>query len=623
MPLSSGVNLPKGELPDGQEFPNHACPNPDSTPSHEGCSATIKINTINDAEECCRFCKELSWLAPNSPNLNGDATLVHGKHVNPCVAWQIVEGRCRITRKAYFDHWNPGQTILAAITDSDFQSPGNTNWVIPTRGCGTSLEACNYFSYIYYREMNRVTAPTADEVNATYRKIVRQTVLPGTETINVSFSVTSLQSRQDTRRDLVLGDNGQPVIRNAPLIGVDNGGTDCGRIEVYTSQAIRHVGDYHIFDEESGVLPICTSDCISFGKTELNCTNVSHMLEYVQEVGGSTAVRRLSKKAPTAQSIFISFTSTGSGYDKVNYETSIDETMSTTTTTMGTAPITITTISSTVSSTTTSASATSMMTFSTIATTTSTTTEGHLLETLISTDVEVFDPTAFNTTTFAVAMERVIGILGASVEAKVKGFQVGVTYELSASVSKVQATTAIAAANNVPEIDVEVSIIGSGRRLATLPQSLRHLATVVEAKIKTGDAEKARIVKSSSTMTVPLKAEFANVGISVEPVVKVAPKVVVQVETKVVSAIGMVVQTPNAAQLAVIGNAVGGTVTVIVKTTTTVTAVMTTSLILSPTTTTTKQDVYIESSSGSLRLGGLGGFWFVQILGFCSYLLLA
>jgi hypothetical protein len=69
-PLTSGTNLPKGELPEGWELPG-ACSS--DTPDHEGCAATLKFNTINDAEECCRMCSELSWLAPNTPNVGGDA----------------------------------------------------------------------------------------------------------------------------------------------------------------------------------------------------------------------------------------------------------------------------------------------------------------------------------------------------------------------------------------------------------------------------------------------------------------------------------------------------------------------------------------------------------------------
>ena len=72
--------------------------------------------------------------------------------INPCVAWQIVEGRCRINRKYYFDHWNPGQSVEEALKDTDYGPPGNSDWLVSSRGCGTSVEACNYYSYIYYRE---------------------------------------------------------------------------------------------------------------------------------------------------------------------------------------------------------------------------------------------------------------------------------------------------------------------------------------------------------------------------------------------------------------------------------------------------------------------------------------
>jgi hypothetical protein len=317
-PLTSGTNLPKGELPEGHELPNHDCPS--DKPDHEGCGATLKFNTINDAEECCRMCSELSWLAPNTPNKGGDAARdpKTGLHVNPCVAWQIVDGRCRITRKAYFDHWSPTYTVLQAITDSDFSSPGNTGWVIPTRGCGDSMERCNYYSSIYYRQVG--TPQAAPEKNATFRKILKlekevekdvEADIDLSVPINFTFSASSVPTRRDTRKELVSKDGVTTRAgENAGAVGAPMGGSDCGQLEVFDSaQVLTKAGDYDVFDEEKVAVPLCVSLCISSGTTTLSCT--ANQLK---------SGRRLAKSSD----LVLSFTGVGSGYDQVNFQAGVN-----------------------------------------------------------------------------------------------------------------------------------------------------------------------------------------------------------------------------------------------------------------------------------------------------------
>ena len=76
-----------------RELPNHSC-NGDT----EGiCSIEIRYNSINAAEDCCEACRSLLWLG--TTEIGGDADNVN----NPCLAWQIVDGKCNILRKKYFD----------------------------------------------------------------------------------------------------------------------------------------------------------------------------------------------------------------------------------------------------------------------------------------------------------------------------------------------------------------------------------------------------------------------------------------------------------------------------------------------------------------------------------------
>ena len=48
--------------------------------------------------------------------MKGDATRdASGNFVNPCVAWQIVDGICTIVREEYFDHYQPSLTVKQAV----------------------------------------------------------------------------------------------------------------------------------------------------------------------------------------------------------------------------------------------------------------------------------------------------------------------------------------------------------------------------------------------------------------------------------------------------------------------------------------------------------------------------
>ncbi len=144
-------NLPLGEIYSmGVQTPG-SCPEPSGENDERTCKMNIVYSTIADPEDCCEECRNMNWLPQmgGTVEMNGD-----GVQINPCVAWQIVEGRCRINRKAYYDFYNPGQTIQEALEDEKNEPPGNSGWLVRSRGCGTSLEACGHFSYIYYRNID-------------------------------------------------------------------------------------------------------------------------------------------------------------------------------------------------------------------------------------------------------------------------------------------------------------------------------------------------------------------------------------------------------------------------------------------------------------------------------------
>ena len=284
------------------------------------------------------MCRSMSWLPSVGGVVEMDET---NTPKNPCVAWQIVHGRCRIVRQEYFDYWNPGMTIKASLTRDSFEAPGNTDWVVPRRGCGESEEACNYNSFIYYRQFREVQGVAVDpsalsanstnsSKNALYRKVVSVNLPPNVENLSFELNVSAVTSRRD-RRSQLIQDNANQSFSNltgasfADLVDVFNGnltpvseetagaGEDCGRIEVHAATAMRQSGGYEIFDEESSPEPICVSECVPSGGTASFRCGLQNSTNSTPDAGPG---RRL---AGVSDNVVISFTAIGSGYDTVNF----------------------------------------------------------------------------------------------------------------------------------------------------------------------------------------------------------------------------------------------------------------------------------------------------------------
>lgn len=273
---SSSTNLPMGELPDGQELPNHPCTSPSD------CEYVVRVNTINDLESCCKFCSNLTSLG----QFGADASVgSDGLYVNPCVAFQIVRGRCHITRKAKF-----GSSIESSIRSSYLGG-----------GC-QSAEACNYYSSIFYREVSQVTPANASSGAAAFRKIsaisaaVNNSQAAGTVSLVIEADISSMPSRRDMRNQLFNASSGTAA------------GTDCGKIEVFLADKVltNGTGSYSLFQE--GTPPLCSSACVSSGPLILNCSMPPSAMS-------SSAGRRLSEDSNLA----VSFSSVGSGYDTVDF----------------------------------------------------------------------------------------------------------------------------------------------------------------------------------------------------------------------------------------------------------------------------------------------------------------
>jgi hypothetical protein len=324
-PAASGVNKPWGELPDGAEMPNFACSYADRNTANDmwmiegACDATIRVNTINDPEACCEFCQTLS--DPTIVDTSGlSVTETDGVHDNPCVAWQIVQGKCRIVRKKYFDYYNAGgqqagnpsitpfTTIQEGIMDDSTWQPGNGGHWIAGRGCSSDEydykdpdKWCNYYSYLYYRELG-TDSSVVSSANATFRKVVTANLSAGTDNMTIQLSADSVGSRRDSTEN--------------------TGSEDCGSVEIYEQDACSDAtAGYTVVTEESlaACTPLCSSSCISDGQVTLFC----------QGLAGQIASRRLARgerrlTQDDGMGLLFSFNSQGSGSDQVNFGMSAD-----------------------------------------------------------------------------------------------------------------------------------------------------------------------------------------------------------------------------------------------------------------------------------------------------------
>ena len=109
----SVLGVPVGRLPHGHELPNHLgdCTGADG----KLCTEVVRYNAISDVEECCEACRELRFL---------DATPDFA--TNPCLAFQIVQGKCHVARQKLFTtrwpKYSGTVTITASVTASSFRT---------------------------------------------------------------------------------------------------------------------------------------------------------------------------------------------------------------------------------------------------------------------------------------------------------------------------------------------------------------------------------------------------------------------------------------------------------------------------------------------------------------------
>lgn len=222
--LPENAIKPTGRLPDGSEIPNRLPECEGSQP--QMCLESLRYNSINTVEGCCEVCVELRWLPSHGEN-------------NPCVAFQIVDGKCRILRKKWFDVRygeddlgnNPSGNNKMTITETINACAGFNNHVKCSRRdnshgywgtCSSATDAsigddCSYFSHMRFRDPKYTNFSIIhNNINDTYRKIKALKLTNENGTImgvNISAN-TSIVTDRTTKRI---------TLTNAPIVNIPDG----------------------------------------------------------------------------------------------------------------------------------------------------------------------------------------------------------------------------------------------------------------------------------------------------------------------------------------------------------------------------------------------------------------
>merc|ERR1712232_1164492 len=167
----------------------------------------------------------------------------------------------------------------------------------------------------------------------------------------------------------------------------------------------------------------------------------------------------------------------------------------------------------------------------------------------------------------ALFLSQLTSSLGASaqqVRVTAVEYEISVTYAFSSGVTVAEARAAIAAALNVPQSSVSVSI-SAARRLG----AARHLAGVtVAATVKSTDVSTAKSIASLANDVAAVTAQLQLLGVNTTGAVQVMPVSNIYVITEIVveseaASNTVQMQVTESSTLAALSTAVGGTVEVV------------------------------------------------------------
>ena len=354
------------------------------------CLENVRYNAINTAEACCEACESLKYL----PTTHSTKQAVD---FTPCVAFQIVDGKCRILREKYVTKYFPTQSVTDVMDmcpgfkdsdkchgrdanganlpwairnddidqsshgywgtcnennnptsrtcthrkDIDYRTRPNSEYLDDVTACariqelydsdmvapivdqydnlnyGTPCEAiktantedatdataciytaavsvnndCNYFSHIYYRDLNgRPSFPKTDsKANDTYRKI--EIVSLPKEGINVTMNVSFFTDRTIKRTKLTNAPSGNDLPTGTKL--TDN------KIGGYTHENNVDNG-VDVKDDQKHTRDSCAQIAIYLKSTNVMTTDVDTGMEVFDNT--NTGGRKTKKNTPMTTS---------------------------------------------------------------------------------------------------------------------------------------------------------------------------------------------------------------------------------------------------------------------------------------------------------------------------------
>ena len=351
---------PTGRIPDGSEIPNRLPECEGSQP--EMCLESLRYNAINTVEDCCEVCTQLRWL----PDAGNDNT--------PCVSFQIVDGKCRILRKKWFDtHYghpnlgtNPSGNKAMTITEVIYACSGfkdhdscsrkdNSHgyWATCSNAIDVSVDNdCSYFSHMYFRDPleTNFSDPINNSTNS-YTKVQAITLVNqnGTVTagINISMNSSIITDRNTKRTKMInapvknIPPGSNPLDENIKGYGHNQPPEDitiCSRISLYIKNPNIMYFDIHtnmnVFNPNRIVPAIYISNqccntlpqqIISSGRTR-NCeVNLNISTEFIESIlekkdleNNRPNSRRLSSY--TTPEFIIAYECVGSGKDFCDFQ---------------------------------------------------------------------------------------------------------------------------------------------------------------------------------------------------------------------------------------------------------------------------------------------------------------
>lgn len=203
-------------------------------------------------------------------------------------------------------------------------------------------------------------------------------------------------------------------------------------------------------------------------------------------------------------------------------------------------------------------------------------------------------------------MAKVLGVKRNAVKGIVAGFSVFVSYEFPSAIVAEELRRAVAKISGVDEDDIEVKTAtrpaASTRRLRTHTVDTKF---TMDTEISVADAATAKATQTKTASIDTLKLALAKMGVDTEPFLKLPPLVAVKTEMRIITVGDSKLRSPRSADLAEVGAAVGGRVTITGGTLMSAATTTASAQVTSVSTTTSSTEVLLGIAGGAHPMKGL------------------